>query len=155
MTFRLILAAIAAASFANLAAARSIDLSGQTLLKSPPSDTVLAAYLDKAEKDGVRAAWLQAHREFGGTLKLRTWRLDGASFIDATLINPDFVGAELNGARFDAATLVNPRFGEARLRGASFTGAEFKAAENFFQTDPSSKTFLNTDLTGAIFSKRI
>ncbi len=129
MTFRLFLVAIAAASFANLAAARSVNLTGVTLVKRPLPEPILMIYLTKAPEGSELAAWLRAHSAFGGKVNLSAWRLDGAKFLNAVLVETDFSGAALNGARFDGATLVGGRFDRAQLRESSFEGAEFHLAQ--------------------------
>lgn len=129
MTFRLFLVAIAAASFANLAAARSVNLTGVTLVKRPLPEPILMIYLAKAPEGRELAAWLRAHSAFGGKVNLSAWRLDGAKFLNAVLVETDFSGAALNGARFDGATLVGGRFDRAQLRESSFEGAEFHLAQ--------------------------
>ncbi|WP_171060946.1 pentapeptide repeat-containing protein [Poseidonocella sp. HB161398] len=168
MPFRIFLLTLFAAAAANLAAARGIDLSGQTLMRRLPSEQMIGRYMARSgDLDGLRGAWLRAHLDFGRELDLAGWNLAGARFRNAVLLRTNFSGATLTGANFAGAELAGTVFDNAGLAGARFEQARFYrlplpaspyvlAASEQPPDQPSAPmsgvSFRNADLTRAVFT---
>ena len=150
MMFRVAGLALAAASFAQIAGARAIDVSGETLARAAPNATLIAAYVAGAGQDGATEGWARAFRDHAEGLDLSHWRLGAAAFDKATAPKIRLDRAELIRASFDGALLIGASFREARLLGARFVGARRGAPIRVAEV--VGLDFSGADLRGAIFA---
>ena len=115
--------ALAAASFAQVAGARAIDVSGETHARAAPNAALIAAYVAGAGRDGATEGWARAFRDHAEGLDLSRWRLGAAAFDEATAPKIRRDRAEPIRASCDGALLIGASFREARLVGARLSGA--------------------------------
>jgi uncharacterized protein YjbI with pentapeptide repeats len=76
--------------------------------------------------------------------------LDGAVFLNSTLMNVNFVGASLRGAIFSASYVEGARFNQADLRGADLVGAQGLTFAQVQGATTDATTLLPTGIGNAI-----
>ena len=123
---------------------RNIYLPEATLVGTPPSDEIIAAYIAKSRTEEERKkAKSQAFINFGRGLELRGRDLRFAFFGNANLQKADLRFAELQSANLRWANLQGAYLSGAELQGANLIWANLQGA------DLEEANLNSADLTGA------
>ncbi len=155
------IAAVAFTLFAGLqvAHARGIDVSGETLAAHMPSESLIAAYVAGEVRSREFNAWSRAIGDHARGIDLGGWRLARADFTNAVMPKVILRGTQLRGAKLDFTLLPGADLTGVSAQKASFRYVDFHpvlVAQNgsdFSTAKLNDADFTGADLRNAIFQQ--